>query len=237
MRKVCWWYNLLRITLTIKVIVIGTFFSGCAFGRKSIYLDTGFSAHGNKGPDNSLAVIIDKVEDLRVFSLDNGLKMPSIGLSSLFSRLDDSENSRKRLVGRIANGWGCPCGDVCAQNTTVADHVWKIVEQSFLDAGFSVVSGSQECPNVIHVSVGIENFWGWVCYAYSSDARIRVELEGDGVHEVIIGSASSTATAVWGTDGEWRDLFVDNAAKLKDDLVRQFKTLSLIFRRKRMSWQ
>ena len=209
-------------------MAIGMLASGCAYGRKNIHLETKFgeTPYNVSIKDNNLLVVIDKVEDARRFSTDNGLTAPSVGLSCVLTRLDDSDASKARLVGRVGNGWGLPCGDVIASNMTVADHVRKIVEQAFADAGFVVISpGRADEYNVIHVSVAINNFWGWMAYVFGASASISLRLERGGTGNSISAQATNSSVAMVGSAGEWSSLFTENAEKIRINLASQLRPM------------
>lgn len=214
------------------VLASGILLSGCAFGRKNIRLETEFSEVSMSIPvRNGFAVVIDKVDDIREFSPDNGLAGPSVGLSRSLARLDESEHAKARLVGRIGNGYGMPCGDVIAANTTVADHVKLIVEQALTDVGFEIVSDEKsDTIDAIHVSVTIDNFWGWMCYAYCANANISVRLEREGTCSVVSVNANNSCAAIWGSSSEWRNLFVKNADKLRENLASQLHLMAEKFK-------
>ena len=109
---------------------------------------------------------------------------------------------------------------------TVADHVRKIVEQAFADAGFVVISpGRADEYNVIHVSVAINNFWGWMAYVFGASASISLRLERGGTANSISAQATNSSVAMLGSAGEWTSLFVENAEQIRINLASQLRPM------------
>ena len=216
------------MSVRVSFIVLMVLPSGCAYGRKSIKLETGFAdaAKVAVAAEKAPSVIVRSIADGRDFS-GNFLEKPSVGISTALTPLDGSDYSKARLVGRVSNGLGMPCGDVAAENTTVADHVRVIVERSFADAGFRVLPSSSQDMSAAQAFVTVENFWGWLMMRYFADTKIKIVLSCGDISDELSAQTITSKFAWWGTWWEWEDLFKGNSEELRVELVKRLEPLAI----------
>ena len=217
---------------SIAALAVTCLCGGCVTGLREIDISKIHSAELSnakasvKKGDGKLRVSITVV-DKRVFEESpRDPSHPSVGWGA-----DDLDKAC--LIGRQRNSYGMGMGAVAARNGfTVAGHIGKLVEESFIKAGCEVVKNGRLEDGVVPVRVEVSQFWGWVTTGFwtvsvtvRSDMRLTISYgtkTGD-VSSLVESKRHSMAVA----DGTWLTAYTDNADSVVKDLVEKIKQQQL----------
>lgn len=201
--------------------------TGCAESRGYIDLSEIVKNDLNSSK-NDKTVFIDKYIDTRKFSTN--ASTPDQPTYNPRAGLNDDEKSR--IIARKRDSFGKALGDILLKdNLTTEQLVRNIVAQSFVDAGYNVVTEDPE-NKAVKCDITVNKLWGWISPGFWSigvvtNTELTLDLSYNNKSDSIHTYQKEETRGGFITSKGWKITFKNNFFSVKQDLTDKIRKSSI----------